>query len=352
MMNRRRYASLFAACLLSGSMLAASSAALPGVAFAQPNKVDDAKDHFMKGVELYKEADFSGALVEFKRSYEINPNFNVLSNIGQVYFQLKDYPNALKTLQQYLTEGGSRIKDSKRADTQKDIDTLKGRVATITIKVNVPGAEVFVDETSVGTSPFKEPVLISAGKRKFLATKQGYNPARDVKEFAGGDKGDLSLELTELAPGQPQPVVEIPHPNQNPYPNPNPNPYPYPQPGPGTSKPSGPSLVGPAIGFAVTGAAAIAWGVTGGLALSNDADLTTLKQHQTTASALKDQADKTKTFAIVSDAMMATTIVAAAVSTTVTIVILTKKPKRADAAQPPQVGIDIGPTALGLQGAF
>ena len=316
------------------------------VAEAQPNKAEEAKQRFQKGVELFQEGDFQGSLVEFKRSYELVPNFNVLYNIGQVYFQMQDYANALKTLQQYLETGGSRVTASRRTDVERDIDKLKGRVAPVVIRVSVTGAEIFVDDVSVGTSPMKDPVVVSSGKRRFSASKEGYNTARETKEIVSGENGDVSLNLTELKPGQSN--VTPPPPGG--------------AGGAGAGNPPPPpeeqkSYVGPIVVWSVTGACAVVWGTLGGLALAADSDLETLKGKQTTAQALSDAASKPKNLAIGSDVMMALTIAGAAGATAWTIVIATSdgKPSVAPtsgARSRTDVRLGFGPGNATLLGRF
>ena len=47
------------------------------------SKSDEASQHFRSGVAFYKDHDFAAALVEFKRAYELVPNYGVLYNLGQ-----------------------------------------------------------------------------------------------------------------------------------------------------------------------------------------------------------------------------------------------------------------------------
>ena len=68
--------------------------------------VDDAASHFRHGVSLYKDADYEGALVEFRRAQDVSPNFRVLYNIGQCLYQLQRYAEALHAFEDYLTQGG------------------------------------------------------------------------------------------------------------------------------------------------------------------------------------------------------------------------------------------------------
>src|SRR5262245_48943462 len=69
----------------------------------------DATAHFQRALELYQEQDFPGALVEFRRAYELNPSYKLFYNIGQVCYQLTDYACALKNFESYLKEGAGSV---------------------------------------------------------------------------------------------------------------------------------------------------------------------------------------------------------------------------------------------------
>ena len=348
-MSGRRGARLALALCIATECLFAGNGLEPSVAHAQPSKAEEAKQRFLKGVDLFGESDFQGSLVEFKRSYEIVPNFTVLYNIGQVYFQLKDYANALKTLQQYMDIGGGRIPASRRDAVEKDLEKLKGRVATITIKVNVPGAEVFVDDASVGKSPLAAPVIVSSGKRRFTATKEGFNPGRESRDIASSEATEVSISLSELAPGQKPVIPPVAGPGTGPGAVGGPAPTP-------TAPASGPSMVLPIVAWSATGAFAVVWGVTGGLALGAASDLKKLKTTHTTAAALSSGASKAKTLGITSDVMMGFTIAGAGVSTVLTVLAL-KKPASAAAAPSgatPHAFVDfsVGPGNVLVFGSF
>src|SRR5580704_5653549 len=70
-----------------------------------------AADHFDRGVAMYGEADYRAALVEFKKAYEIAPNAAVLYNLGQTYYQLQNYAEALSAFEQYIALGGGHHRD-------------------------------------------------------------------------------------------------------------------------------------------------------------------------------------------------------------------------------------------------
>jgi len=180
----------------------------------------EAQQHFRKGIELYDENDFRGALVEFERAYDLAPSYRILYNIAQVRYQLRDYAGALKAFEQYLAEGGKQVDRRRRSEVEQEIVKLRGRVAQVTVTTSVPGADVFIDDVLVGTTPLAESVVVSAGRRTITATKQGYHPATRTVDVASADKLDVTLELvasrSALSPPPTHPPAPAPEDHDRP----------------------------------------------------------------------------------------------------------------------------------------
>jgi hypothetical protein len=162
---------------------------------AAAESVPQAREHFRRGVQLYEEDDFRAALIEFNRAYELAPNPAVLYNVGQSYYQLREYAGALTTLEKYLRESGDRVTGERRVEVERELKELRSRVAHVTLSCNVEGAELALDEVAVDrTAP--QPLLVGAGRHKLTATKRGYVTAVRVVDVAGGDEVDVHLDLT------------------------------------------------------------------------------------------------------------------------------------------------------------
>ena len=174
--------------------------ALHPAAQAQPAAaaVSDAAKHFQRGVTMYNEADYRAALVEFRRAYEIAPNAAVLYNIGQTYYQLQNYAAALMALGRYLTEAGPTA--PHRRDVEQTIDTLQTRVGKVAISTSAPGADITVDDELVGKSPLDEPVLVSIGRRKITALRDGRVTETRFVDVAAGDTVTVSLAADVRGP--------------------------------------------------------------------------------------------------------------------------------------------------------
>ena len=196
---------------LAFSLAVASSAAARDRPDLPPPHTTEAGAHFDRGATLYMEGDYAAALVEFKRAYDASPAWQVLFNIGQCYFQLRDYANALVTLQRFAAEGGDHIGKDDRATLDAELPDLVSRVARVSVSSNLEGATVSVDDQVVGTTPLKSPVLVSIGMRKIAATREGRAPVQQKLALGAGDTATVRLDFAPVAlPPAPLPVSREP----------------------------------------------------------------------------------------------------------------------------------------------
>jgi hypothetical protein len=319
MSRRRRSAALLIAAWLAGAAPVRAQDPKPGQA-----ALDEGRAHFQRGVEFFKEGDYRAALAEFKRSYETAPSYRILYNIGQANNGLQDYAGALRAFERYLGEGGSEIDAERRSQVQAEIRRLRARVAFVEIEVNVPGAEIFVDDALVGVAPLEAPVLVSAGVRKIGAVKPPSPPASRVVELVGGDKKRVSLSLA------------------------SPETRPKPDAGP---RPEQPPLAAPSrtpfwVALAATGALGAGTAVTGVLALQERRSLDEAFEG-TDGKAIDDTRSRARTFAVVADVLGAATLIAGGVTIYFALRPSPKAPASARAL-PLELGLKPGGASLRL----
>jgi hypothetical protein len=286
---------------LAASVLAFAMATTPLTARA--DNTEEAKSHFLRGVELFHESDFRAALIEFQRAYDAAPNYKVLYNLGQTAQELQDYAGALKAFKGYLDGGGREIPAARRTQVEADLKRLESRVARVEIAVNVEGADVTVDDVSVGRSPLPQAVLVGAGRRKIAATKAGLSTASRVVDVAGGDKPKVSLELVEQTP-QVITVTTQPDGTQTQKITPL-------QPQVTVRTTTGPSTAF-WIGVTTTAVLAVGTGVLGGLALGAKSTFDSrVAQVGVTTQAVDDARNQTRGFALATDIVGGVAIVSA-----------------------------------------
>jgi tetratricopeptide (TPR) repeat protein len=165
-----------------------------------PAAVAEARERFAKGVQLYREGSLEASLAEFEKAAQLAPSYRLQYNIAQVQYELHNYVGAMRAYRRYLAYGGEQITSERRAKVQNELSQLEARVAQLTIKTNVPGATVAIDEVRSGTAPLPRPVLVNPGLRRISAMKTGYQVATVTVNAAGGEQIDVALELPPITP--------------------------------------------------------------------------------------------------------------------------------------------------------
>ncbi|MET0413292.1 MAG: PEGA domain-containing protein [Polyangiaceae bacterium] len=282
----------------------------------------EARRRFDRGIELYADGDFSLALIEFNRAFQLVSNYRVLYNIGQVNLQLARYADARRALEAYLKQGGSDVPEDRASSVQRDLAMLEQRTAFLTVTTNVPGAEVLIDDLTVGTTPLTEPLLVDAGVHRISARKPGYMPRGQQVTLAGADETTLAIQLDVIPQGGKTIVLRE------------------------TETTTDERTVWLIAGWSATGLLAASAVVTGFMGKSKSDDLKDLRETETTREDLDDARSSAKTMLLVSDILTASAVVAGGVSLWFTLTPPDKEPER-PMARPTKAGVDLG-LQLGL----
>jgi tetratricopeptide (TPR) repeat protein len=316
----------FAAALLLASP---ASFTLSAAHAETPAGIKKAGKHFQRGVTLYNEADYRAALVEFRRAYEVAPNPAVLYNIGQTYYQLQSYAQALTTFERYLAESGDAAAHKK--DIEETVEILRARVGKLALSVNLDGCEVTVDDELAGKTPIGEPVLVSIGRRKVIVMCEGRAAETRVVEVAAGDVLEVKIALPMLSPAATNAAAASV-----------------------AARPTSSSRTSAAtwrkVGWTATGVFAAGALATGVLALvaSNDLD----EERKTYPSSLEDLDDKSKKvrrYSIAADVLGAAALITGGVTLTFT---LTSRSPKAEKREQNALRLNVAPGSLAVSGTF
>jgi len=287
---------------------------------------DDASSHFDRGLTFFKDGDYTAAMVEFKKAYELDPNYRGLYNLGQTSKELRDYAAALDSFERYLAEGGSAIEPERRKKVEGWVAELREKIARITLATSVPGAEITVDDVLVGKTPFAKPVTMNAGRRRLVVTKDGYAPLTRFVDVAGTETKTIELVLTSLSGGGgggggSTAVVEIEH------------------------------TAWPWVGLGVTGALGIATGVVGGLALGKESSFDdALTTFPTTQEVIEEARTDARRFAIAADVLGGVTGAMAVLTVVAFAVDYGRSAPSADSKAAAHV--IVAPGFVGVEGSF
>jgi hypothetical protein len=310
---------------LSAAPLAARAQSGEGAGAADNANVEQARKHFNQGLKLYKDGDFDPALIQFERAYAVKPNFKVLYNIAQCYFELHQYVEARDTLSRYLKDGAGAIDAERQSAVESDLSELQRRIAHVAVNVNVAGATVYVDGKKAGITPLTSPIDVNEGQRTISVETTDRGSKQRIVRVAGGEEQTVNLEFVAPAAAS-SGIVSKPRTDSSPR------------------QASG----GLGAGFWVTGSAALVLGagagVTGYFALkARDDHDQDLARFGVTQSELDDSRKQAKTFALTTDILTGAAIVCAGVAT---VLLFTHD----SGAQ--QVGLGVGPGNVALRGNF
>ena len=162
--------------------------------------VEAARQHFARGVALYRASAYDAALAAFTRAYELAPTYRILYNLAQVQAQRQDYVQALELFGRYLREGAdapgdTRVPEARVAEVQSEMTELERRVAELRVETNVEGAILVVNESRVAELPLQTPIWLNAGIHRMRVEKPGYLPLTRVVTMAGGESALIRFDL-------------------------------------------------------------------------------------------------------------------------------------------------------------
>lgn len=194
------------------ALIAALATPFPGAAFAQAEPVAGeespkaplgesltgmAKAEYEAGRILYADGDYANAIVKFQEAYETSKDPRLLWNIAVCEKNLRRYSRMLSTIRQYEREAAAILTADERAQAAEIIKTVEAFVSVLDLRISEEGAEIFIDDESVGQTPLSEPLIVDVGTRRIRVTKPGFKTVHLTRDIAGGGTVQIDIELEE-----------------------------------------------------------------------------------------------------------------------------------------------------------
>jgi len=260
---------------------------------------------FKRGKALRSDGDLRGALREFERAYELSPAYQVLYFIGAVNVELEQWARARQAFELFLQLGGDQLSPENVAEVRVDLEELNKHTVTLTLTLNVAGAEVQVDGTTL-TSTTISGLILETGEHVVRVSKPGFQPLEQLVKANEGENLHLVLPLAPLASEtESGPGIALP------------------TPGAGSQSVAGAPVTRdqagtPWLPWAVTGALGAGWATTAVLAVKARHDRDALERPSSSDERIESARRLHITLAVVSDVLLATTLASAGVSAYVT----------------------------------
>lgn len=204
-MNRR--GSLSAGIVLGGLLLGAPARAQPpGPALGGIEDDSRKADELFKlGKKAYGAGKLQEAHDAYLRAWELKRSHDIASNLANSEAQLGMKREAAEHLSYCVRNFPPTVDEAKRQSTVRRFEQARAEVGALMIRVNVRGAEVFVDGRSVGTAPLEAEIYADPGERVIEARLAEHEPAvvklGVVKAGAKGPAQEVTLTLVPKAKG-------------------------------------------------------------------------------------------------------------------------------------------------------
>jgi tetratricopeptide (TPR) repeat protein len=162
---------------------------------------EEARRHFLQGVALYEEGNFTGALAEFQAAQKLAPNASVLFNIGLTEKALYRYADASRTLERYLIEGNqgaARLTPERRQQVVQLIEEMKSLLAPLRFLLVPATARVTVDGRPM-TVTADGSLALAAGNHVVDVAADGYESLRREIVVVAGVPAEHDFQLKPIA---------------------------------------------------------------------------------------------------------------------------------------------------------
>jgi hypothetical protein len=175
---------------------------------SEPDSILAARKHFDLGMQLYREGNARGALIEMLRAYAIAPSSRLLFNIGQTALEARDYAAAYDALSRYLASEPSDLTPARRRTVEADLGAASARVGFLVVETDLDSPEATID--GVVMSLRAPAIPLESGRHELRVTGRDGTTISRFVDISAGDSTRVRIQRpVEPAPSNPTPSVVL-----------------------------------------------------------------------------------------------------------------------------------------------
>jgi hypothetical protein len=150
-----------------------------------------AAEHYDRGLALYEQGDYTGAIAEFVAAYCHEPSYLMYYNIAQSFERQVDYEKAVAYLERFILESPEEEEQTRERIAFR-VQVLRNLPARIRVATVPPGV------TARGVSNEDEPLLVRKGTYQMTVEAEGHEPITESIEVAIGQPYSYYFRLEPL----------------------------------------------------------------------------------------------------------------------------------------------------------
>lgn len=152
-----------------------------------------------EAVSEYDAHRYEEARALFRRAHEISPNARTLRGIGMASFELREYIEALRSLEASLVDKRRALTPTQRTQVEALIERTRAFVGRFFLKLSPKETIVRVDGAP-GTVEADGSLLLSFGRHTLIAESPGSTSETREINVIGGERQELAFHLHPEAP--------------------------------------------------------------------------------------------------------------------------------------------------------
>lgn len=176
-------------------VLSLTTAAAPALADAA-----GAKQHLTSAEKAARAKDWVPALREFAAANDAEKSVVAQEGIANCLYMLGQFPDAYEAYEEYLKLYGEKLSRPIRVVAEQRMKELAEKTGVLVI-TSEAGAQIFVDDNSVGKAPLSRAVRVMAGVHKVKATKETLSTEQTVNVTANGNLA-VSVRVDDAKKGR------------------------------------------------------------------------------------------------------------------------------------------------------
>jgi hypothetical protein len=170
------------------------SLAAPAPVVQEPGESAQYRALLEEAVTEYDARHYEEARALFRRANEISPNARTLRGIGMASFELREYIEALRSLEASLADKRRPLTATQRQQVESLLDRTRAFVGRFFLKAAPKETVLRIDGTPM-TLESDGSLLLSFGRHSLVAEAPGSVSENRELNVIGGERQELSFEL-------------------------------------------------------------------------------------------------------------------------------------------------------------
>jgi len=183
---------------LALSLAAVTNQAFAAPAPAVPGETAQYRALLEEAVSEYDARRYEEARALFRRAHDISPNARTLRGIGMASFELREYVEALRSLEGALVDKRRPLTATQRQQVEALLERTRAFVGRFFVKLT-PKETVLRIDGAPGMLENDGSLFLSFGRHSLVADAPGYASENREINVIGGERQELAFQLHALA---------------------------------------------------------------------------------------------------------------------------------------------------------